>query len=307
MSLPTWRAAPAALQDGLDPGWPGDTNRPGAEFGGIELSNHHPEGAPIGQYRHAPVTSRSEPSPPKSTNPSPDTLPPLWPRLLALSGVAFAVLLVFGWFLSGGDAPDYTATDEVWAAWAGDNRSGSGVGAFLILLAGFALLHFAGTIRSVLGSAERTVRGSVQLARVAFAGAVAGAAGIATAIVIVASATSEGADADPIVTRAVASTSAGPYLVAAMGFAALLAAAGLVTLRSGVLPRWTGIVALVGAVAFLITFLTTIAGLGEDSVFGYGFLPGILALVIWSIATSIVSYRAVTTTAREGGAREADA
>ena len=27
--------------------------------------------------------------------------------------------------------------------------------------------------------------------------------------------------------------------------------------------------------------------MGEDSVFGYGFLPGILALVIWSIATSI--------------------
>jgi uncharacterized membrane protein len=105
----------------------------------------------------------------------------------------------------------------------------------------------------------------------------------------------------------VASTSAGPYLVAAMGFAALLGAAGLLTLRSGVLPRWTGIVALVGAVAFLVTFLTVIAGLGEDSVFGYGFLPGILALVIWSIATSIVSYRAVASTAREVGAREADA
>jgi hypothetical protein len=41
--------------------------------------------------------------------------------------------------------------------------------------------------------------------------------------------------------------------------------------------------------------LTVIAGTGEDSVFGYGFLPGILALVIWSIATSIASYRALTT------------
>jgi uncharacterized membrane protein len=66
-------------------------------------------------------------------------------------------------------------------------------------------------------------------------------------------------------------------------------------------------VALVGAVAFLVTFLTLIAGAGEDSVFGYGFLPGILALVIWSIATSIVSYRAVASTAREVGARKADA
>jgi hypothetical protein len=272
------------------------------------LSNHHPEEAPIGRYRHGPVTSRSEPSPPKSTTSSPAALPPSWQRLLALSGVAFAVLLAFGWFLSGGDTPDYQATDQEWTDWANDNRSGSGIAAFLVLLAGFTLLHFAGTIRDVLGSAERTVHGSVQLARVAFAGAIVGAAAIATAIVMVAAATSEGADADPIVTRAVAgAASAGPYLVAAMGFAALLGAAGLLTLRSGVFPRWTGIVALVGAVAFLITFLTVVAGTGEDSVFGYGFLPGILALVIWSIATSIVRYRAVTTTVRKGGARKPDA
>jgi hypothetical protein len=65
-------------------------------------------------------------------------------------------------------------------------------------------------------------------------------------------------------------------------------------------------VALVGAVAFLITFLTAVVGLGEDSVFGYGFLPGILALVIWSIATSIAEYRAVASSAHEPVAREAD-
>ena len=46
----------------------------------------------------------------------PEALPPLWQRLLALSGVAFAVLLVFGWFLSGGDAPNYTADAVVGAA-----------------------------------------------------------------------------------------------------------------------------------------------------------------------------------------------
>jgi hypothetical protein len=82
-----------------------------------------------------------------------------------------------------------------------------------------------------------------------------------------------------------------------MGFAAMLGSAGLLIVRSGVLARWIGIVALLGAASFLIAFLTLIAGLGEDSVFGFGFLPGILALVIWSIATSIASYRAVATTA----------
>ena len=77
-----------------------------------------------------------------------------------------------------------------------------------------------------------------------------------------------------------------------MGFAALLGAGGLVALRTGVLPRWTAVVALVGAVSFVITFLTTLHGTADGSVFGYGFFPGIVALVTWSVATSITSYRA---------------
>jgi hypothetical protein len=175
-----------------------------------------------------------------------------------------------------------------------------------LLLPGFVFLHFAGTIRSVLGTAETTVRGSAQLARVALAGALIGIAGMTTAIVMIAAASSEGADANPVVSRAVTTASAGPFLVAAMGFAALLAAAGLLTLRSGVFARWTGVMALVGALSFLITFLTLIAGTGEDSVFRFGFFPGVLALVIWSIATSIARYRAVVTTARDFVATEAD-
>jgi hypothetical protein len=84
------------------------------------------------------MTSASEPGARPPANSSADPLPS-WQRLLALSGVAFAVLLVFGWFLSGGDGPDYTASDEDWTDWADDNRSRSGIGAFLVLLAGFAI------------------------------------------------------------------------------------------------------------------------------------------------------------------------
>jgi hypothetical protein len=54
-------------------------------------------------------------------------------------------------------------------------------------------------------------------------------------------------------------------------------------------------VALIGAVSFLVTFAALLSGTGEDSLFGFGFFPGVLALVIWSIATSIAAYRAVAT------------
>jgi hypothetical protein len=170
-----------------------------------------------------------------------------------------------------------------------------------MLLAGFVFLHFAATIRTVLGHAERRGGDSAQLARVAFAGAITGMAGMVMAIVIIASATTEGADANPVVTRAVASASAGPFLLSAMGFAALLMSAGLLTLRSGVFSRWIGVVALIGGVSFLVTFAAVLSGLSEDSLFGFGFFPGVLALVIWSVATSIATYRALATTARYAG------
>jgi hypothetical protein len=232
---------------------------------------------------------------PTSSERSRDALPTSWERLLALSGVAFAVLFVVAWFISGGNTPDYSAPDQDWTTWADDNQWKSRIGGFLILLAGFAFLHFAGTIRNVLGSAEATVGGSAQLARVAFAGALTGITGITLAIVTIAAAATEGADADPVVSRAVTTAAAGPYFVAAMGFAVMLAAAGLLTLRSGGLARWTGLVALLGALSFSVTFFALLQGTSEDSVFGYGFLPGILALAIWSIAASLAAYRAVAT------------
>ena len=165
------------------------------------------------------------------------SLPLSWQRLLALSGVAFAALFLVGWFASGGDAPDYGASDQDWTSWASDNQWKSRIGAFAMLLAGFVFLHFAATIRTALDGAELRVGGSVQLARVALAGAITGIAGMVMAIVIISSATTEGADADPVVTRAIASSSAGPFLLSAMGFAALLMTAGLLTLKSGVFAR----------------------------------------------------------------------
>ena len=87
-----------------------------------------------------------------SAEQSANSLPLSWQRLLALSGVAFAVLFLVGWFASGGDAPDYGASDQAWTNWADDNQWKSRIGAFAMLLAGFVFLHFAATIRTALGA-----------------------------------------------------------------------------------------------------------------------------------------------------------
>ena len=219
--------------------------------------------------------------------------PTTTPRLLALSGIVFAMLFLIGWFASGALTPDYGAADEDWTNWADDNQWRSRISAFSMLLAGFVFLHFAATIRSALGAPESANRASPYLARVAFAGGVTGMAGMTMAIVMTAGATTEGADSNPVVSRAVMTASGGPFLLSAMGFAAFLLAAGLLTLRTGVFAPWTGVVALIGAAGFLVAFATVLSGLGEDSAFGYGFFPGVLALVIWSIATSVALYRAL--------------
>lgn len=226
---------------------------------------------------------------------TPDALPVTWQRLLALSGVVFAALFVVGWFTNGGLTPHYNEPNQEWINWARDNQWNSRISAFLMLLAGFVFLHFMGTIRTVLGGVESPGRGSEQLARAAVGGALTGMAGMAMASVTLAAASTNGAEVDPVVSKAVATASGGPFLLAAMGFAAFLIAAGLLTLRTGVLARWTGIVALLGGVCFLVTFLTVLDGTTDGSAFGYAFFPAIVSLVVWTIATSVARYRSVTT------------
>jgi hypothetical protein len=119
-------------------------------------------------------------------------LPRSWQRLLALSGVVFAALFLVGCFTTGGLTPHYTEPNHEWINWARDNQWNGRISGFLMLLAGFVSLHFMGPIRSVLGSPESPVRGTGQLARVAFAGALTGMAEMAMASVTLAAASSNG-------------------------------------------------------------------------------------------------------------------
>ncbi len=237
------------------------------------------------------MTTRPAPTP-HTAAAATDAVPSRWQRLLSLSGMAFAVPFLIGWFASAGVTPHYSASDQDWTNWARDARWNGRISGFAMLIAGFLFLHYLGAIRKVLGSAESAVSGPAQLARVAFAGALTGVAGMSMALVMMEAASSEGADANPVVTRAVTAGAAGPYLIAAMGFAAFLLAGGVLALRTGVFASWVGIVALVGAVSFLVTFLTVLDGTTDGSPFGYGFFPGVVALVTWTVATSFATYRA---------------
>jgi hypothetical protein len=218
-----------------------------------------------------------------------------WQRLLALSGVAFAPLFVVGWLTSAvTNAPNYVESDQKWIKWAHDDHIKGRVSSFALVLAVFVFIYFLGDLRSALEEGESSVRGSKELARVAFAGALTGIVGITMAFVSFANAAAPGANADPVVSRAVSTSAGGPFLVGAAGFSAFLLAAGVLTLRTGVLARWTGFVALIGSGCFAITLLTILNNSGNGSTFGYAFFPALLSFVVWTAATSLGRYRAAT-------------
>lgn len=220
-----------------------------------------------------------------------------WQRLLALSGgVVFAPLFVVGWLSSAvSDSPNYIAAEQKWITWANNDHIKGRVSSFALVLAALVFIYFLGALRSVLEEAESSVQGSRELARVAFAGALTGIVGITMAFVSIANASAPGANADPLVSKAVLTSAAGPFLVGATGFAAFLLATGVLTLRTGVLSRWIGFVALIGAGCFFITLLTILNNSGNGSTFGYAFFPAMLSLVVWTVATSVSTYRSTST------------
>ncbi len=217
-----------------------------------------------------------------------------WERLLALSGIVFAPLFVVGWLASSvANAPNYTAADQKWIKWAHDDHIKGRVSSFALVLAAFVFIYFLGALRSVLEEAESSVRGSKELARVAFAGTLTGIVGMTMAFVTIANASAPGANAEPVVSKAVTTSAGGPFLVGAAGFSAFLLATGVLTLRTGVLSRWTGFVALLGAGCFAITLLTILNNSGNGSAFGYAFFPAMLSFVVWTVAVSLARYRAL--------------
>ena len=137
------------------------------------------------------------------------------------------------------NAPNYTAAEPKWIKWAHNDHIKGRVSSFALVLAAFAFIYFLGALRSVLEEAESSVRGSKELARVAFAGALTGIVGMTMAFVSIGTPALR-VPARTLVSKAVTTSAAGPFLVGAACFSAFLLATGVLTLRTGVLSRGQG-------------------------------------------------------------------
>ena len=197
-------------------------------------------------------------------------------RWAPLGGIIFVVLMVIGTGLLG-DHPDPDAPDQEIADYLGDsgNHTRNIIGAYVWVLAGVGFLWFLTQLRSVLRSAEG---GAGTLSNLGFgAGIIFTALLMASAAAISAVAGAvefrDAPDIDPDFVRILPQLGYGIFLFGG-GFTAivLVLTTSIVTLQTGVFPRWLAWLGFVAAFALLFAII---------------FLP-MLALLIWVLVVSAV-------------------
>jgi hypothetical protein len=199
-----------------------------------------------------------------------------WERWLPLAGVGAVVLWVIGILVDPGTPDLFEATGEEWLTFVDDKEGGIFAMRSLFLLGDFLFIVFLGTLRTSLFAAEGGPRKWTALAF---------AAGIATAVMLIASST-------PVLAAAAASDSLEPSAAQALGVveyaffigaeftgAVLLFATGLLAIRTPALPTWLGWASFVVALMMLVV------------VGPIGFIAIVVGLPLWVLVVSILLLR----------------
>ncbi len=197
-----------------------------------------------------------------------------WQRFEPLAGVVFVVLALIALFTAAGE--DFLADPSDVADYYVDNSGRVIVAEIIGGYAVFAFFWFVGAVRNRLRVPETPEGG---LPALAFGGGVAAAA----LILLANAATMAGAfraeedgEIDPAVAAALNDVSSLIIGIAApVALAVFVAATGLVSIATGVLPRWLGWLSLLLALGFLLPYVSFIFWLP----FG-----------VWVLAVSVLLY-----------------
>lgn len=212
---------------------------------------------------------------------------PQWWRLAGASGICWLVLFIVGAFVIQGDSPDSTQTiAEIKSYWASD--AGKYLASDFIISVAFVFFFvpfFVG-LRWVLGSTEdgppflswiMTVGGIAILCLGGAAGGFEGSLAVAA---------KNNITIDDSTTLALVLASSYAFAVGQLAIALFLGSAGLLVVRSGIIWRWSGFIALIGAPFLIVGAAWPIDG-DEHGVFGGIGLFGFLFVMIWILITSI--------------------
>jgi Domain of unknown function (DUF4386) len=222
-----------------------------------------------------------------------DPFSPTLQRVAAASGLFFVLLLILSIVFQGGEAPDYDAPAAEFVEYASDNRDDIQLSSVILCLATFEFLWFVGYLRGQLGRAEEAARGFTRLSHIVFAGGVVGAVGFVMSSVMTAAAVSQPEGTSPDVVRSLYLLSYYPFLVASVGLATMLYTAAFLSLRLGPLPKWLGVVGIIGGLAYLLTVFSQLNPEDDGGAFGILYPIGFLALLIFVIGASVSFLREI--------------
>jgi hypothetical protein len=192
-------------------------------------------------------------------------------RFAPLTGVVFVILVVVA-VIVGGETPD--ANDgivKVVDYWR-DNDGKAIASAIIAAYSAVFFLWFAGTLRSVLASAEGP---PTRLASTAWGGAIVLTVGWVILIGATFVAADTAGDVAPQVTQTLSVLQADFFFPLSVGAGVFLLASGLNILRWGALPAWLGWAAVV---------------LGVAAISPVGFFAIVLMLV-WILVVSVVLFQ----------------
>jgi hypothetical protein len=196
--------------------------------------------------------------------------------LAPLTGVAFFVILIVGFAISGEPKSADDPVEEIVEFWV-DNKDSVMIGSILAAIAGTFLIFFGAYLRKVLRAAGGE---GETLSLVSFVGLVLVALGIAIDATISFALAEAADDIDPTAVQALQALWDNDFIPIALGVLAFIWATAISVIRTGVLPKWLGWV--------LIPF-------GIAGVTPIGFVSA-AAAAIWILGVSIL----LTLRARSG-------
>ncbi len=191
-------------------------------------------------------------------------------RWLALCGVVAPIVVVLAFTAVGGDTPDDKASAAKVLSYYRDHKDASMVAALMVAIAAVLFVLYAPRLRDALRGDEL---GSGMLPLAAFAGLVVLGSGLLFMAVVHFALVQAADHRFAIAAQTLNILDNNDFFVLVGGFAIVLFAAGIATVRRPVLPKWLGWVAIVSAILCL-------AG-------PVGFVGAILA-ALWILVTAII-------------------
>jgi hypothetical protein len=206
--------------------------------------------------------------------------------LSALSGGAFVILIVASSLLAF-DLPTYHNSALKFVSYYTDNQSQLQISLLLAAFSAFWLAWFMGFLNWLYGGAERSARGFVRAAPIAFAGGIAGVAVAAAAGVAEVTAIETVGSVPPSVTRMLGLMHTYGLTWATVLLSVFLLSSFFIVRVTQILPQWLGVIALIGTVLGFFQAVSILSPAQDNRLFGVVGIVWFALFLVYVFCTSI--------------------